>query len=900
MSLDWNVIGDRLLEESRSSEWRYGQGLALQVIAQRLRQQPGLLIADDVGLGKTRIALAVVRAVIDAGGTAAVLAPPGLLFQWENEWRTYAPPQSPTPTQVRTYYQLLTSQQRIWPLLRPLHSDLPAQPWALISHRFGVPSLRKDSHPIRFGLPALALALWRDKKAVRGFRNSALWRFAKESVGVCLTERCETESCYYCDFMTAVAFCAQDENAQALASLDEEKCISAETAAGYLTTEWRTSFLTLIGSLIGPADLVIIDEAHKARDEGAGSSQLSQLAGSIVVSRGRRLALTATPVELDTAQWNEVLHRAGLARPPMSVIREFGEAIHKAQQHPDRSDIIQRLIVASSAFQEGLRPHVLRRRRIVQPEMKALVGGQPGAHPHRSSLVTRIPYASVAPSWRPVIIALEGLGKAAKGGGSTGARRTADLRYAAGHIGKEVLETEVDGEAKVPIDAAEDPTGKRRRVAFWESIARTRVCGDALQLGSHPRVATVAGRLDGLLQGENPEKILVFGTFTRPLHALVDSLNRRAVLRFLDRGIPCPVGNSSDEVPALWDEWHANGVQVLAGLPGALPYQDRLKSLPGGIESLAELLGDANRRYRQLRGALSRNLDAGTMKEIVGNDTFAIFDGAEVAKLMELLRTRIVNGLLAGGSIGMEEVALTPDQIKSRAAAFWDDDFVRPCRSRDDDSSHGLRDDAGPSGPDRAVGGPPLGPGGSDIDFLQLRHLISTEIDAGLGRFGHFARLLIGDTSIESRRSLQAQFNRIDTFPRVLVAQSQVGREGLNLHRACRHVVVFNPEWNPAVMEQQIGRVDRIESLWERRAEAWKASGCEGPMPKILVEQVMFEGTYDEYQWTVADVRQKNLRAHLHGELLDPEAMLRVPDDLKDGVRNGAPDFEPSPFPVTQ
>jgi SNF2 family DNA or RNA helicase len=50
----------------------------------------------------------------------------------------------------------------------------------------------------------------------------------------------------------------------------------------------------------------------------------------------------------------------------------------------------------------------------------------------------------------------------------------------------------------------------------------------------------------------------------------------------------------------------------------------------------------------------------------------------------------------------------------------------------------------------------------------------------------------------------------------VLVAQSVVGREGLNLHRACRTVILLHPEWNPGVVEQQIGRVDRLSSYWEQ------------------------------------------------------------------------------------
>lgn len=53
-----------------------GQRASLAWMAQRLPQS-GLVLADEVGTGKTRIACAVVHAVLDAGGRAAVVVPHG-------------------------------------------------------------------------------------------------------------------------------------------------------------------------------------------------------------------------------------------------------------------------------------------------------------------------------------------------------------------------------------------------------------------------------------------------------------------------------------------------------------------------------------------------------------------------------------------------------------------------------------------------------------------------------------------------------------------------------------------------------------------------------------------------------------------------------------------------------
>ena len=63
-----------------------GQRSSLAWMAKRLPQS-GLVLADEVGTGKTRIACAVVHAVLDAGGRAAVVVPHGLMHQWRAEAR---------------------------------------------------------------------------------------------------------------------------------------------------------------------------------------------------------------------------------------------------------------------------------------------------------------------------------------------------------------------------------------------------------------------------------------------------------------------------------------------------------------------------------------------------------------------------------------------------------------------------------------------------------------------------------------------------------------------------------------------------------------------------------------------------------------------------------------------
>ena len=105
-----------------------------------------------------------------------------------------------------------------------------------------------------------------------------------------------------------------------------------------------------------------------------------------------------------------------------------------------------------------------------------------------------------------------------------------------------------------------------------------------------------------------------------------------------------------------------------------------------------------------------------------------------------------------------------------------------------------------------------------DEEASDLWKDIKTSLDDEYNRpEGGFARLMHGGTKTESRRMIQLAFNRPNGFPRVLVAQSLVGREGLNLYKAFRIVVLLHPEWNPGVVEQEIGRVDRVGSHWSRQ-----------------------------------------------------------------------------------
>jgi hypothetical protein len=99
-----------------------------------------------------------------------------------------------------------------------------------------------------------------------------------------------------------------------------------------------------------------------------------------------------------------------------------------------------------------------------------------------------------------------------------------------------------------------------------------------------------------------------------------------------------------------------------------------------------------------------------------------------------------------------------------------------------------------------------------------------------------------------STRERDAVFRGFNSplLPEILIC-TQVGQEGIDLHRHCRHVVHYDLGWNPATIEQRTGRVDRIGSKTQReRKLALQDSVAESALPGLEVALPYLAATYDE------------------------------------------------------
>jgi len=104
-------------------------------------------------------------------------------------------------------------------------------------------------------------------------------------------------------------------------------------------------------------------------------------------------------------------------------------------------------------------------------------------------------------------------------------------------------------------------------------------------------------------------------------------------------------------------------------------------------------------------------------------------------------------------------------------------------------------------------------------------------------------RLANGLVKTESRQRLMLAFNT-PFFPEVLVASSVLA-EGVDLHLSCRHVIHHDLSWNPSTLEQRTGRVDRI------------GSKAETVLKPIEVFLPYIGGTQDEKQYRVVMDRER-------------------------------------------
>lgn len=105
-------------------------------------------------------------------------------------------------------------------------------------------------------------------------------------------------------------------------------------------------------------------------------------------------------------------------------------------------------------------------------------------------------------------------------------------------------------------------------------------------------------------------------------------------------------------------------------------------------------------------------------------------------------------------------------------------------------------------------------------------------------------RLANGATRQETRQKLMLAFNT-PFYPEVLIASS-IMAEGVDLHLNCRNIIHHDLCWNPSTLEQRTGRIDRIGSKMERSG---RSINVYLPFIAETQDEKMFRVVMDREKW---------------------------------------------------
>lgn len=893
----WDSVATRLrasaanyqvvAEQSGESSCRLniGQRASLIAIADRIAKN-GLVIADEVGMGKTRIAVELIRSVVEAGGRTAILVPSGLDFQWRDELKKGGIEVAPVLRSLEGYLNASSAG-----------SSNETQPWfdrkvSLISHTFTNWKIGSSTKAVWWTLLPMILALWRkktsaSKKFPKGFLTNAK---GLNFQGEALQDVRKTAE----DILAKITLIGRKR----LAELSEDSQMNEWGGKSHLFEPekyskdklWRYGLERVVGIGLGEFDLLVIDEAHKNRGADSG---LSNLLDKVIMSSpsARRVSMTATPVELDVSQWEQTLSRIGLEKKLLDLImedtRRYADAVKRVRQCPNNEEARLGYQQSSKNFQDALSPYLLRRDKREDPAVQLFAErtGLP-IHAYRQELEIAVETVSLPLLWRQVVCAAEALSAVTRQAENSKAKRLR-LTMGNGHgitalidettrdtVRADEQEEEEEGDA-VEESVSVSDTKRSERVAWWISAMTKALPKGGAALFHHPAILAAVNAVETVT--EKGGKVLVFGRFTEPMRVFVALLNAREMLRCLqsDRSWP-----QSKVLEATADEARWSDRSAIVAAHEQIQCAVRMDEIDQRLQSQYDKL---EQQREKLRNSLIANIELGLRKSEADAR-------CKNSMLFDVFKSRAQAPVVSGDQNALALVSraiseLLGEQLEMATPANFADAFLQLLDALSDRGEGDLDHDGEVD--EQEVG--------------KLWLLLEARLYEEYNRpQGGFARLIFGGTAPESRRMMQLAFNRSSSYPKVLVAQSVVGREGLNLHKACRTVVLLHPEWNPGVVEQQIGRVDRVGSHWEMQLnEAIEDGRPINELPRIDVLPVIFRGTYDEYNWKVLRERWDDLRSQLHG-IVSPLSVAAA--DLEQQrlfaeIAKSAPNFSPSRRP---
>lgn len=258
-------------------------------------------------------------------------------------------------------------------------------------------------------------------------------------------------------------------------------------------------------------DLMIIDEAHRAKGDGSAFNEALRILGD---SATRKLILTATPFSIKLAELEQLMEFVGATK--LDAVRQYASELKRLYALGDGHDNVtesNRLVSAAKAAIDELQPYIIRHG----------IDDLPLAEQnHFGALGTAhwdIPTTPVTPEGLKLLLRMDRVLQLTQE--RKGERRN-DPRF---HIGWQHVSTE--------LHRAEDRMTTEADYAVRRHIGEAKKALRALRLEPHPKVTAVSDAIKSVLDAG--EKVLVFchhrATASELLGALELSLKVESISR---------------------------------------------------------------------------------------------------------------------------------------------------------------------------------------------------------------------------------------------------------------------------------------------------------------------------------------------------------------------------------
>ena len=838
-------------------------------ILRRLNKQSGLVLADEVGMGKTFVALAVAASVIETTGgdrPVVVMVPPSVQEKWPREWETFKDKCLDKSLQIRATTQSVRRGAAFLKLL-----DDPA------SRRHHMIFLTHGALTSSLQDPFVRLALVRQafiRRSGLKSRRRVFPRWASEIIpdrrfrNAALVEDLLNSS--YREWLRV--YKRHDPRGLdddpipealigALAKVDLSQVRDVLSRLPLRDSKYRRQILTELRKEIQQSlnqlwrkclaqidihlPLLVLDEAHHLKNPRTRFSSLfatesaaadaKLLEGPLAQVFDRMLFLTATPFQLGHHELVQVLRR-------FEGIR-WGNGLNRGRYKEEVDELERRLNVAQTAAlrldrvwgrlrtedlpsgdwwqsktdngnlasalamvddvndkvryaEAAVGPWMIRHARPDRDRRRAVHSGR-GIYSHADGELRGLPV--VGSAVLPFLLAARAQAVVAAEGQRYGAHTRAYFAEGLASSFEAYRETRKREEEDLLDDAEQVPAQELSDQTKWylDSVDSSLPEGDATVWSGHPKIRATVER--ALALWEDGEKVLVFCFYRQTGRALRTHISK-----------------------AVDDLIVAKGAQAL-GLDPNEP-----EAVRQALERFSDRFFDPDAPVTRLaRRRIRAIMD---LSSTLGDDERARTE----AVALRFLRTPSFLVRYFDLSQDDREVALVRAFAKQDGSGMSLEDKIRSFARFIDGRVAAERSYVLEALEELQTGA---------IFGVTRDHFDTGERVRSRERLLPNVRLANGSVSRAARSRLMAGFNS-PFFPEILVASS-VMAEGVDLHLECRHVIHHDLNWNPSVLEQRTGRLDRLGSKSEVTA-----------LP-IVVYEPFLEATQDEKQFRVVKDRER-------------------------------------------